>query len=342
MSEDENRPVSISGSITDVLGFGKGAGVLVGAIERGIGKALGPWQRQRENRAEISNVEDWAAALNKHGLQITAGEVSLAERTTARLAVDAMRHQEAREAVAIEAVEDFKRIADGREELEPTQPEPEWVDRFWRLAGEVRSDEMRAIWGRVLARQVKGEVSFAARTLDFLSTLSGAEANLIASLAKCVCHYDTAIGVPTNIPQKTCLIRGAPHPTPEDVKMPGRQLADYTEGLATPHLGAIGFYYESGLAHEAFARVEDDQVALKIGGRSFVLRSMKSFGSMVPPLEYSRRPGQCNLGSGEEVTRLGREILSLVDAEPDPAYVNALAKVYDAYGWVLRPAKDLA
>ena len=341
MSEDEKRSVTFSGSITDVLGAGKGVQILVDAIERGIGKALGPWQRRRDNRAEIENVEEWATALNKYGLQITSGDLNLTERTVARMAFDAIRHQEAREAVAVEAVEDFKRIADSKEQLDPTQPASEWIDRFWRLAGDVSSDDMRSIWGRVLARQIAGEVKFAARTLDFLSTLSGAEAGLIANLAKCVCQYEPA-RTPTEpgSPLTACLIRGM---SGVSIKVPdaiARRLVEHTGSISTPHFGAIGIYYESGWAHDAYARIHDDAVRMTIGGKPFILRSMHSFGSQVLPLEGGKTPGACNIGGGEELTRLGREILSLIDSEPDPAYVQALAAVYDVYGWVLRPMKD--
>ncbi|MDX8434212.1 DUF2806 domain-containing protein [Mesorhizobium abyssinicae] len=329
MSEGENQPVSISGSITDVLGLGKGVNVLVGSIERGIGKVFGPWQRKRENRAEIANAEEWAAALGKQGLQITGGDLSLGERTMARLMVDAVRQQIAREAIALEAVEDFKRITGGGTDAEPSPPEPEWVDRFWRLAGEVTSDDMKSLWGRVLARQISGDAKISARTLDFLSTLSGAEANLIAKLAAVVCQCDTITSE-----RKALLVRGLPHS--KDKKMEGleRRLAGYTEEVASPHLGAIGVFYESGMSSSVYGYIKDDKVRLRIGGKRFVLMSY------VTPLAARYRPGECDVGNGEELTWLGRELLSLIDAEPDPAYLRALTEAYGEFGWVLRPEKD--
>ena len=335
--EDANQPVSISGSITDVLGAGKGVSVLVSAIERGVGKVLGPWQRKRENLAEVENLSAWASVLRDQGLQIGGGDLSLGDRTIVRLTVEAMRIQGAREAIAVEAVQDFKRLTENSDEMpEPTTPEPEWVDRFWRLAGEVSSEQMRSLWGRVLARKVASKSQIGARTLDFLSTLSSSDANLIAQLGRFVCEYDTLPGGPTALPQKAGLIRTVTDlPAAESgAAALYKKLVAMTEELDSPHLGSIGVYYESSYSFEAFSRIADDgHVHIKIGGKRFVLYSY------VTPLQDKHRRSECHLGNGAELTRLGHELLSLIDAEPDSEYVKTIGELYGIVGWILRPEK---
>jgi hypothetical protein len=50
--------------------------------------------------------------------------------------------------------------------------------------------------------------------------------------------------------------------------------------------------------------------------------------------------GECLLGAGIELTRVGRDLLQLLSSEPDAGYVKTLGLLYDTKGWVLRPEKD--
>ncbi|RUV08616.1 DUF2806 domain-containing protein [Mesorhizobium sp.] len=333
-TEDTNHPVSISGSITDVLGAGKGVGVLVSAIERGVGKVLGPWQRKRENRAELESFAEWTSLLKQQGLRIAGGELSLGERTLARLTVDAVREQEAREDIAVEAVLDYKRLTDASNVMpEPTAPEPEWLDRFWKLAGEISSESMKSLWGRVLARKVAGTAEVSARTLVFLSTLSTTEAKRIARLGNFACSFTPVIVEEQyDDTQKACLLRQGPHPVPKGAEKINRVLVDLTADLSSSHLGSIGVYSESGWGYGADARIDDQTVRIAVAGKRYVLRSY------ITPLD-SYKAGRCNIGSGMEITRLGQELLSLLDPEPDPPYMKALWDAYDAFGWAIRPEK---
>ncbi|RUU03581.1 hypothetical protein EOD10_35410 [Mesorhizobium sp. M7A.T.Ca.TU.009.01.3.2] len=109
-------------------------------------------------------------------------------------------------------------------------------------------------------------------------------------------------------------------------------MVDLTADLSSSHLGSIGVYSESGWGYGADARIDDQTVRIAVAGKRYVLRSY------ITPLD-SYKAGRCNIGSGMEITRLGQELLSLLDPEPDPPYMKALWDAYDAFGWAIRPEK---
>lgn len=62
--------------------------------------------------------------------------------------------------------------------------EKDWVHRWRELVGNVSSEEMQRLWGRLLAEEVEAPGSFSLRCLEFIKNLSRQEAHLIERLAK--------------------------------------------------------------------------------------------------------------------------------------------------------------
>ncbi|CAI8790952.1 DUF2806 domain-containing protein [Pseudomonas sp. IT-P171] len=65
-----------------------------------------------------------------------------------------------------------------------TAVEKDWVHRWRELVGNVSSEEMQRLWGRLLAEEVESPGSFSLRCLEFIKNLSRQEAHLIERLAK--------------------------------------------------------------------------------------------------------------------------------------------------------------
>ena len=68
------------------------------------------------------------------------------------------------------------------------EPPGRWVDDDWLLrwresAGQVSSEKLQGLWGKVLAGEVKSPGTFSFRTLEFLKTVSQEEANQIEKIA---------------------------------------------------------------------------------------------------------------------------------------------------------------
>lgn len=60
----------------------------------------------------------------------------------------------------------------------------DWLYRWNGYAGEVSSEELQRLWGRVLAGEVKEPGRYSLRSLEFLRSLSQAEAKLIGKVSK--------------------------------------------------------------------------------------------------------------------------------------------------------------
>ena len=97
---------------------------------------------------------------------------TLEERTQSR--VD---YKEAQKQLNLESVTAY--AAEQLKNEQPVTDEPideDWKTRFFNIAEEVSNDEMQALWGRILAGEIKKPKSYSLRTLELLRNLSKEEA----------------------------------------------------------------------------------------------------------------------------------------------------------------------
>lgn len=98
---------------------------------------------------------------------------------------DRLYFQEAKKQLNIESITSF-----AAEELKDEQPitnEPineDWATRFFRIAEDISNEEMQAVWGKILAGEIKQPKSFSLRTLELIRTLSKTEADIFIKVAK--------------------------------------------------------------------------------------------------------------------------------------------------------------
>jgi hypothetical protein len=182
--------------------------------EKGIGKLLGPWQESREARARLAirrdemlmlaqaqnDVDDIRAGrkqLRSDGTLLLNTEAPHARASDGRLEPTlqlstAMIHGQ--EAAALGAAQSeinaSKAILYAEEQLstDPQAPPDQSIDEDWlftwrELAGRTSTEDLQRLWGSVLAGEVKAPGKYSIRTLEFLKTLSKAEAELISRMA---------------------------------------------------------------------------------------------------------------------------------------------------------------
>jgi hypothetical protein len=97
---------------------------------------------------------------------------TLEERTQSRI-----DYKEAKKQLNLESVTAF--AADELKYEQPVTDEPideTWKTRFFNIAEEVSNEEMQALWGRILAGEIKKPKSYSLRTLELLKNLSKEEA----------------------------------------------------------------------------------------------------------------------------------------------------------------------
>lgn len=178
--------------------------------EKGIGTVLKPGQIKREGLASIEierlriiataqaevdareikegrkQLSDFAQQLDlrkphdtaniSRRIEPTVDYQRLREASEERLINDTVR-KELNVASAIVHAEETLRTERG--EVPNDTVEEDWLYRWRDHAGEVSSEELQKIWGKLLAGEVKAPGTYSLRTLEFLKNLSRSEAQLI-------------------------------------------------------------------------------------------------------------------------------------------------------------------
>ncbi len=99
-------------AVKDLFGLSAAAKRLVEAIAHGVGRWAYPWEHRRNAAADIEVFRRWAKAFREEGLGIGGLDLSLGERTALRLTAQELRRQEHREAIAVQAVAEFRQNPD--------------------------------------------------------------------------------------------------------------------------------------------------------------------------------------------------------------------------------------
>ena len=59
----------------------------------------------------------------------------------------------------------------------------DWTTRFFKIAEEVSNEEMQALWGKILAGEIKQPKTYSLRTLELIRNLSKKEADIFMKVA---------------------------------------------------------------------------------------------------------------------------------------------------------------
>jgi uncharacterized repeat protein (TIGR03899 family) len=203
--------------LNDILGFGKVLPIdkLIDIVSNSVGKVSKPYFDRRDVDTKAYEIRKLAearademkiiASAVKENFQLTGGieykEEKIAicspkefpiessnpilsnppieERASERLSF-----QEAKKQLNIENVTAF-----AAEELKNEQPvtdEPlddDWTSRFFRIVEDISNEEMQALWGRILAGEIKQPKSYSLRTLELIRNLSKNEADIFMKVA---------------------------------------------------------------------------------------------------------------------------------------------------------------
>jgi len=199
--------------LNDILGLGKVFPIdkLMDIVSNSVGKVSKPYFDRKDVDTKVYEIKKLAEARAeemkiisnavKENFQLTGGieykeekiaicspkespnpilpNPSIEERTHER-----QNFQEAKKQLNIENV-----TAYAAEELKNEQPvtdEPvddDWTSRFFRIVEDISNEEMQALWGRILAGEIKQPKSYSLRTLELIRNLSKNEADIFMKVA---------------------------------------------------------------------------------------------------------------------------------------------------------------
>lgn len=156
-----------------------------------LDKFTSPWNKRRQNKADMeadqkkldmirNNPDMDIVYVNGEMSARRRDPVALAERAQQRELADSIRQQE--------NLEDILDLASGEGEAEETVSDKpvdeDWITRFFSIAKDVNSEEMKIIWAKILAGEIKQPGSFSLRTMEMLRSISKREAEEFQRVAQ--------------------------------------------------------------------------------------------------------------------------------------------------------------
>lgn len=135
-------------------------------------------------------------------IQYNGADVKIRELAKEELIDRAKQRQLAnlvREQANIEAVIDLaKNNLRLEESVSDEDVDEDWIARFFNIVKDVNSDEMKLIWGKILAGEVKKPGSFSLRTLETIKNLSKSDAELFEKIMPFIVVKNALMFTPSN------------------------------------------------------------------------------------------------------------------------------------------------
>jgi len=134
-------------------------------------------------------------SIPQHAL-IATNEVNADQKIGMRIS-----YQQAKKQVNIENVIQYAVTElENESEVVPEKPENDWITRFFNISEDISSDDMQALWGKILAGEIKRPGSYSLRTLELLRNLSQKEAELFVTVCEIavIANDKVIIPIPDN------------------------------------------------------------------------------------------------------------------------------------------------
>ena len=207
------------------------------------------------------------------------------------------------------------------EEVEDSEPDHDWAARFFNEAQDVSSEDMQALWARVLAGEVERPGSTSLRTLGVLKDLDREAARIFGKL----CSVSVSIR--------------ADGTTFSDARVPsmdgepgGNSLREH--GLRFTDLNILN---EHGLIISDYNSWHDYRVCVGVtgGDSGRVVRAPFWFQGRFWVLESNseQRIDEEIRVSGVALTRAGQELSRVVDLGPNAEYAEQLTRFFEKRGF---------
>jgi hypothetical protein len=304
--------------------------------EKGIGSLLSPWQAGREGRArnDVRRQEIlMLAQAETDAADIRAGRKQLRQDGTLLLtnsqppnspevegrieptlslanAVD-YGNRAAAAAAARSEINSARAILFAEEQLASDAQAPptrdldeDWLFLWREHAGKVSAEDLQRLWGSVLAGEVKAPGRYSIRTLEFLKTLSKAEAETISKLAGYVIDGRIARG--------------------QDAYLESKGL-HFSTLLVMQELGIVSGVEALGLTTTYKSIVEGKFV-----------RALVSHGKAL--IVEHEDPSKTLEFEIYMLTEVGRQVLGLGSFEPDAEYLRLVGKEFVKKGFSVKLA----
>jgi hypothetical protein len=296
--------------------------------EKGIGAIFRPSQTRREGIAniEVRRAEMLVLAQAEHEVkEIQSGNKSLADfslkiefagknnrsdvvsrveptldfeflvnDSNKRKAADSLR-KEINVVKAIIHAEEF--VLNDSQEPPKEKVDEDWLFRWRDYAGDVSSNDMQGLWGRLLAGEVKAPGKYSLRCLEFLRNLSQSEAKLIERLSCLLVEGLVWKGDRTN------------------------ELLSFDELLELENLGVLSGVSTGGLQNNTSLQKSNDRWVriIRASKKCLIVRHVDK-NEKISLLGY-------------RATKLGEQIISVGRLSDDVKYLNEMGRFLISKGF---------
>ena len=301
---------------------------LVGYTASGIGGVAGavlaPWKARKQAEGKRIAAEGDADVLQIHaaaqararGLLVSegarlTGELNISETVNQRIQFQEEKRQINMQSVVRQAA---AQLVD--KTVTNSEPDHDWTARFFNEVQDVSSEEMQALWARVLAGQVERPGSTSIRTLGILRNLDHSTASLFRLFCSaCVFLH----------PQDHELI---------DARVPSLGGNPANNALQTHgfSFGALNRLDEHGLIISDYNSWLDYRmtIGVRVGSNDQLVRFPFRFQDrhwiLLPDRPHS--PDATFKLSGVALTWAGRELSEVVDVQPLPQFTQELIEYF--------------
>lgn len=162
-----------------LVNLGEPISELVKVVSNGIGSLYEPRRIRKKAEAEAKAIEITERAK-------TNAEIERRERLNEsdiriynRLMAQERNRQKNIDDIVVIAANQLK----GAREVPKNKVSVDWATRFFNTVQDISEDEMKLIWGKLLAGEVKSPGSYSLRTLELLKNLSSDEARLFSEVS---------------------------------------------------------------------------------------------------------------------------------------------------------------
>jgi hypothetical protein len=157
----------------------KPATILIEKISEAIGGIFKPWQIRR-----VAEAEGEAERIKA----VTQIEISkLQRRALQRFIAEEAKKQNNIESITAKALPDIG------ENAQPQNIEDDWITNFFDKCKLISSEEMQALWSKVLSGEANSPGTYSKRTVNFLGSLDMSDAAMFQAL----CSFGWIIGKST-------------------------------------------------------------------------------------------------------------------------------------------------
>lgn len=168
--------------------MGKAVEKFIEVVAQGIGILYEPTNIKRIAKARKEEIKtiteairesDLPISYNNGAVAIEASTKELIERTRKKSLYVETKKQKNIEDIIIGAYFNIETNSEVSEE----ELQGEWINRFFNIAGEISSDDLKLIWSKILSEEIRNPGNCSIRTLETLRNISRKEAEIFKKIS---------------------------------------------------------------------------------------------------------------------------------------------------------------